>query len=583
MSIGQGNHKTKDQLPWAPIGAPLWEWLFRIAALIVFGGAIALRLWGIDFGLPNLYHEDEWRVVLRALSFGRGSFDPGSFELGTLGMYVCFLLYAAYAGLGLVAGWLSSLDDFAVSFFVDPSPFYLIARGFFLLCGMASIYLVFLITKRIGGRWAGLVAASIMAVFPDHVFRSHLAYPDTLMLCLMAGALYVMVRNGETGTWYRKDLLAGLLIGLAGAAKYTAVFAVPAYVIWRVVEGYVSKWRWSSIAKSLSVGGLACAFGFFVGRPYFFLDLPSASGRVRGFESTQAVVGYESVSAYEEQLENLLSSGNIGVPATVAGVIGLVLLFRRWPAYGAGLMGMGGANLLWALRRERLMIRWVFPLELVLCIGAGYLVVWLYARLRKRVLVSWAAVSMCIVTALLLAVPFTNLIAQNQRISGPDTRTRARQWLEDNVPSDTKILLVGVRAYGPQPCLNRASAERCLNLVKEKGEGRYKGLRTYSRFQVLAAAKMSGPKYYVQRLKHWGAAPVYDINVPLETYVRSGTQYVVTNSWTRKNVRSNREPARRFYRLLPQYCTLASVFEPGDRVSGPVVRIWRVQANLADQ
>ena len=53
------------------------DWAFRSAAAIVFVAAVVLRVWGINFGLPNLYHPDEWRIVARALSFGTGSFHPG--------------------------------------------------------------------------------------------------------------------------------------------------------------------------------------------------------------------------------------------------------------------------------------------------------------------------------------------------------------------------------------------------------------------------------------------------------------------------------------------------------------------------
>ena len=34
--------------------------------------ALALRLWGLGFGLPELFHPDEPAYVLQALAVGRG-------------------------------------------------------------------------------------------------------------------------------------------------------------------------------------------------------------------------------------------------------------------------------------------------------------------------------------------------------------------------------------------------------------------------------------------------------------------------------------------------------------------------------
>ena len=45
--------------------------------------ALALRLWGIGFGLPRTYHPDEPAHVLQALAVARGL--PGGLRRGVLG------------------------------------------------------------------------------------------------------------------------------------------------------------------------------------------------------------------------------------------------------------------------------------------------------------------------------------------------------------------------------------------------------------------------------------------------------------------------------------------------------------------
>ncbi len=553
------------------------QWAFRIAASLVAAGAIGLRLWGIDFGLPNLYHPDEWRIVARALSFGTGNFHPGSFELGTLGMYACFLLYGAYAVIGLSVGQFSSVHDFAVSYFVDPTPFYLIARGLFFVCGLLSIYLVFLIGKRLAGRWAGLSAAALMAVFPVHVFRSHLAFPDTMMLCFMAGALYVMIRDREPTASYKKDTIVGLLIGLGVAAKYTAVFMIGGYIVWRIWEGWVQGVGWLGIIKRLAVGGVACTLGLFIGMPYFFLDLRHALPAILGFESSSAIVGLGTESGLQEVVETMLNSDNIGIVALVCGTLGLMAAFRRWPAYTAGLMSIAGANILWALRRERLMVRWLFAAELVLCIGVGYLLVWLYSQLCAKTSATMATLGTSIVVISMLWMPLEYTIQENRAITGTDTRTMAKEWIETNLPSATKVLIVGTRAWNPQLRADKKSISRWISSAEHDPTTRYGPIVKYYKYQLEALSRASGPKYRIWKLKHYSrSAPEYEYQVPLAIFLEDGVGYVVTNGRDENEYRLERTAAaQQFYSALADSCTVVAVFGPNSRTHGPHVTIWR--------
>src|SRR2546427_6664199 len=98
-----------------------------VAALL--GVALALRLWGIHYGLPWLfYFHDEPQVVLRALRFGTGDLNPHFFIWpGTLLLYLAFLAYTALFAAGLVAGWWHCAAGFAAAYFQDPTALYLLA------------------------------------------------------------------------------------------------------------------------------------------------------------------------------------------------------------------------------------------------------------------------------------------------------------------------------------------------------------------------------------------------------------------------------------------------------------------------
>src|SRR3990167_3079505 len=100
------------------------------AICLIIGLAFFLRIWGLSFGLPELYHADEPIVVNHALAYGSGDLNPHFFKIPPLLSYALFLVYGAvYAAGALLFHW--SKEDFAIAFFKDPSLFYLAGRLIF--------------------------------------------------------------------------------------------------------------------------------------------------------------------------------------------------------------------------------------------------------------------------------------------------------------------------------------------------------------------------------------------------------------------------------------------------------------------
>src|SRR5688572_23346888 len=95
--------------------------LNRLLLPAVFILALGLRLWGITFGLPDLYHPDEPQHVLQALAVARGL--PGGLTFGNPPLYKYLLLaeYAAVYGFGRLDGAYTSPRDFASQVRADPT------------------------------------------------------------------------------------------------------------------------------------------------------------------------------------------------------------------------------------------------------------------------------------------------------------------------------------------------------------------------------------------------------------------------------------------------------------------------------
>src|SRR3989338_5696232 len=97
----------------------------------ILGVGFILRLVGVQFGLPDIYHADEPIIVNHAVQYGSWDFNPHFFWIPPLTSYLLFIAYGFYFLFGVVVGWFSSLEDFKVLFLADPTSFYLIARGLF--------------------------------------------------------------------------------------------------------------------------------------------------------------------------------------------------------------------------------------------------------------------------------------------------------------------------------------------------------------------------------------------------------------------------------------------------------------------
>ena len=54
--------------------------------------AFAVRLIGLPYGLPNLYHQDEMIVVNHAMGIGAGGWNPHFFVLPPFSIYFLFLI-----------------------------------------------------------------------------------------------------------------------------------------------------------------------------------------------------------------------------------------------------------------------------------------------------------------------------------------------------------------------------------------------------------------------------------------------------------------------------------------------------------
>jgi 4-amino-4-deoxy-L-arabinose transferase-like glycosyltransferase len=103
------------------------------------------------------------------------------------------------------------------------------------LMGVASVVLVYDLTRRMFGRPAGFVAGLVLAITPITVAISRHNNPDALLVLCCVGALWALVRALEDGRT-RWLVLSGALVGLGFETKMAVALMV--------VPGIAAAWLW---------------------------------------------------------------------------------------------------------------------------------------------------------------------------------------------------------------------------------------------------------------------------------------------------------------------------------------------------
>src|SRR3954454_12596727 len=124
------------------------------------------------------------------------------------------------------------------------------------LMGMATVALVYDLTRRRFGRAAGFAAGLTLATTPITVAISRHNNPDALLVLCATAALWFLVRGLEDGRT-RWLVLCGVMIGLGFEAKMAAALMV--------VPGIAAAWLWVAprgrlvALRQLLAGGAAMA------------------------------------------------------------------------------------------------------------------------------------------------------------------------------------------------------------------------------------------------------------------------------------------------------------------------------------
>jgi 4-amino-4-deoxy-L-arabinose transferase-like glycosyltransferase len=551
-----------------------------LVVLLITLAALSVRLYGISFGLPYIYQTDDAWMVNHAVALGSGDLNPHIFLYPSLLIYVLFFFYGVYCVVGLVLGLFHSVDDFARLFFTNPTVFYLIGRSFSALLGTATIPLVYLLGKRMYDAKVGLVASLFLSFAFAHVELSHYVkgqVPAGFLAAVSFLFIYMILQKGER----KHYALAGFLAGLAMSMRYeSALLALPLLLahIFRLTKSN-GRLRNIVLSQNALLGYLCLAGGFLFGTPFALLDFGT-------FVKDLAVVRYVYTTSrifwhpewYYYPLSLVISMGEL-----IAILVGVEVLYSVYSRDRRDILLMSfpiAVTAFLSLNNVKHENHLVPILPFLALVGARSLV--LMASKLKLSGAKQSTVIALLATAVVLS-PAIRVVRWDYLISQKDTRTLAKEWIEQNISEGSKIMLDSGKYYvstvGP-PIQDRpenlrkkytASLVAGSSSIAERSGSRFRSTyyheSEYRRYQM---ETVSGPTYDLVPIVHdeMGRTQMK----PIEYYKAQGIQYVIFSSSAKWLY------APGFHEALDSKATLIKQFKSNltDR-PGPTLKIYRLE------
>lgn len=453
-----------------------YPWLL----LAILGAGLALRLVGITYGLPEIYTSLEQTVIAEALKMAKeGTLIPHDYGYPPFVKYLYMGLFGAWYSLLRVMHVVASPEGFERLYFLNPSGFFLISRMLNVILGTLTIWWTYRIGLSVYGSFTGLLASALVATNAIHVIDSHFGLTDVPMAALATLTLLLLLRASKSrGQGARLWIAAGAAMALSVSFKQNAIvlllpFVAAAVIVWRLGP------RAPGEGKKIPMGPLV-GLGAFA----LLLVVLNVGAILDGGRFIQT------------QYERYILGGYVSFkyPSTISGWR-FYLDTALWKGFGPVGVILGGVGILVAfVRRSQadiILLALIIPYTILICSSviqqSRYLnlLIPLLALLSGRALSElWVGLrtkgkpsQVVVVGGLILGLlgwPLSIALAVDYRLTQPDTRTLAKDWLMEHVGPEERVLMLASR-QSYVPFIN-PSREAAISQMRFQPSGRLRWL-----------------------------------------------------------------------------------------------------------
>lgn len=455
---GASSISTKEKIP--PMKQFLKEnWLIMIIMVYCF----IICFIGAWWGLPYLYHPDEPHTSGTAINMIlHRDLNPHMFYYPSFHIYLLTFAFGLFHIIVFfyvlfTTGHLQTILEIKTMLTNSPWIYYFLARiitVFFTVGCVAVIYLIVkrLTNKKIVSAFAGFLFASIPLIV-EHSKYGMTDIPFTFWILLsIYFCLKLLERNKSK--YYYFACIAG---GLAVSSKYFAalvVFPIGLSLLSYSFNSFNFKIIFKNIlpfVKHGAIGAMLFIMIFIFTSPFVLLDWHNSSAQIiknKEHHQTKGHLGGDKLPAIQFYSNNIIE--NTGYIILVMSALGLIFLKKEgWIVASCPILFIAYIST-YKVSFDRYLIS-LLPL---IAISASVLInTVLKFSIDKNNYIKYSIVCLLVVLICIGIIPMVKASIQiDKTFLLPDTRTIAKEWIEANIPSESKI---AYEFYCPQLELNK--------------------------------------------------------------------------------------------------------------------------------
>lgn len=522
------------------------KWL--ILGILLIG--LVLRTCGIGFGLPYEYHVDEDQYVRQAATMGSTGLIPANWFNPPLLKYIYLAEFSGLYVIGRLSGQYASVKDFGSQLSLDPTWLYLLARWTSVLMSTITIYLVYRIGVKAYSRTVGILSGFMMAIAFLPVREAHFAVNDSaatlwIVIILLAA---IGIQQSTEWRWY---ILAGIALGLGFATKYHVLLCIPTILLAHFLSK-CDKWNVKSFSKLLTCFAISVAVAIMVS-PYFVLSIKEVwQDAYRLIWSGQYGFGgweIDPSGGFLFYTKTLI--WGLGWVAVIICIFGIMYAIFHHTAEDIVIISLPLILFVFLGRQNMYFGRFILPIIPSLFLLSTNLINSVAGILFQKTLPQ--RIFLVSVVACFSMQPVLSSIRFAEILNREDTRTIAKNWIEENIPEGAKVAMDWQFHTPPLSTREKPVA----------GSGKV--------FDI----------WYPDFTMGKGLS-----DHPLEWYRINGYEYLISSSFIYnmqliepiENTKRNR-----FYSDLPEQTTLLVSISPGlghaqrfifDEIYGPAISLW---------
>lgn len=410
----------------------------RAALVAILGVAALLRCAALDFGAGvKDPRPDEPAVVMTLGAIDAGQLFPMHMAYGGGYFYPLYAFVKPWS-------WWAWPEGLRARVAEHPEEVRVVARTWSALLSALTVWLTYVIGRRLGGAPGGLLAAAFLACSTLAIREAHFAKSDSAAALAFALVLLAVTHSWSSPGW------RALAIGAAGGFALSTKYLVGLLPV--IVLSLASGWRSQGYRidrRSLVTGGATLAVVVVA------FNLPWIVWPTEAWTYMRAILGSQWAYTQQPWLADALVSP-LRYHATISLPSGCGILFAALalPAVALGLWRPGPSRLIGLAVLGHFAVVLLNPLvlarNLLPCVpGLAVLIGSLVAEVGLRVgrTRGQRAVAVGLAGLAIAAQPLLNGVQLVRLLATPDTRALAAEWIREHVPAEAGIVSWGAPTW----------------------------------------------------------------------------------------------------------------------------------------